>query len=94
MREGHGRGRLKITTKRTDGNIYISFDDDGAGISKENINKIFEPFFTTKPVGKGTGLGLSICRRIITEHDGRIYAESDFGRGATFIIELPIHKQW
>lgn len=90
MREAHSRGKLTITTERTDKNIHISFEDDGAGMSKENMRKIFEPFFTTKPVGIGTGLGLSISHRIITAHGGRIYAKSEFGRGATFTIELPI----
>jgi two-component system NtrC family sensor kinase len=51
---------------------------------------LFDPFFTTKGVGEGTGLGLSICHGIIAEHGGRIYAESERGRGATFIVELPV----
>jgi signal transduction histidine kinase len=54
--------------------------------------RIFEPFFTTKEVGKGTGLGLSICHGIITAHSGKIYVESELGRGANFIVELPINK--
>ncbi len=90
MTESHGEGRLIIKTETANDNIRICFKDDGAGISEENINKIFNPFFTTKEVGKGTGLGLSISHGIITEHDGRIYAESEVGKGATFVIELPI----
>ena len=54
------------------------------------MDKIFDPFFTTREVGEGTGLGLSICHGIITEHGGRIYAESKSGKGATFVVELPI----
>ena len=46
-----------------------------------------------KEVGKGTGLGLSICHGIISEHSGRIYAESQLDKGATFVMELPISKQ-
>jgi two-component system NtrC family sensor kinase len=46
--------------------------------------------FTTREVGQGTGLGLSICYGIVNEHGGRIYAESELGKGATFVVELPI----
>ena len=64
--------------------------DDGPGIPEENLRRIFDPFFTTKEEGKGTGLGLSICHGIITEHNGRIYARNVVGKGASFIIDLPI----
>jgi PAS domain S-box-containing protein len=92
MIEDHKRGVLTITTEKTSRFIRISFSDDGPGISKENLNRIFNPFFTTKEVGKGTGLGLSICHGIITDHRGVIHAESEAGKGATFIIELPINE--
>jgi len=90
MRSAHGRGKLTIKTERLDGKIRISFKDDGPGIAEENRERIFDPFFTTRETGKGTGLGLSICHGIVTEHKGRIYVESQLGRGATFIVELPI----
>jgi len=90
MSEAHGRGTLTITTERAGDIIRASFADDGPGIPKENLGHLLSPFFTTKEVGKGTGLGLSICHGIITEHGGRIYAESDLGKGATFVIELPV----
>ena len=90
MIETHGRGTLTITTERARDIIRASFADDGPGIAKENLGHMFDPFFTSKEVGKGTGLGLSICHGIITEHGGRIYAKSKLGKGATFIVELPI----
>jgi signal transduction histidine kinase len=90
MIEAHKRGTLAITTERIGDTIRASFTDDGPGISKENLGHLFNPFFTTKEVGKGTGLGLSICHGIITEHGGRIYAESKLGKGTTFVVELPI----
>ncbi len=92
MIEKNGRGTLTITTERAGDIIRASFADDGPGIAKENLGHLFDPFFTIKEVGKGTGLGLSISYGIITEHGGRIYAESELGKGATFIVELPISQ--
>jgi PAS domain S-box-containing protein len=86
----HGGGKLSIKTEQIDGNLRISFKDNGLGIAKENLERIFNPFFTTRKVGQGTGLGLSVCHGIVTEHKGRIWAESQLGRGATFIVELPV----
>jgi len=93
MLEAHQKGNLTITTERIGDFVRASFADDGPGISNENMKHLFIPFFTTKEVGKGTGLGLSICHGIITEHGGRIYAESEPGKGATFVVELPVSKQ-
>ena len=90
MIETHKRGTLTITTESIENTIKASFSDDGPGIPKENLGHLFDPFFTTKEVGKGTGLGLSICHGIITEHGGRIQAESELGKGATFVVEMPI----
>jgi two-component system NtrC family sensor kinase len=73
--------------------IEIAFIDDGPGIPAVNLHRLFEPFFTTKAVGQGTGLGLSISHGIIHDHGGRIYARSQFGQGATFIVELPVVHQ-
>jgi len=90
MTEAHQGGILTITTEKVGDIIKVSFTDDGPGIAKENLVRLFDPFFTTKKIGKGTGLGLSISHGMITEHGGRIYAESELGKGATFIVELPI----
>jgi len=90
MRTAHGGGKLSVKTEAIDNTIRISFEDDGPGIPKENLKTIFNPFFTTRKKGEGTGLGLSICRGIISSHKGMIYVESALGKGATFIIELPV----
>ncbi|HEX76347.1 MAG TPA: hypothetical protein G4O12_07205, partial [Dehalococcoidia bacterium] len=90
MKLAHGKGKLIIKTEKVDSTIKISFRDDGPGIAEENLERIFSPFFTTRKVGQGTGLGLSVCHGIIAEHEGRIYAESQLHKGATFIVELPI----
>ncbi|MEO0411784.1 MAG: ATP-binding protein [Pseudomonadota bacterium] len=73
--------------------IRLAVSDTGHGIEKENLNKIFEPFFTTKETGKGTGLGLSTVYGIVKQTGGFIFAESQPGQGATFIIYLPVHVQ-
>ena len=90
MLEAHGKGRLNIITEPMGDSVRATFADDGPGISPENMRRLFTPFFSTKEAGKGTGLGLSICHGIITEHGGRIWAESKPGNGSTFVIELPV----
>jgi len=90
MRLANGGGKLLIKTTAMDNTIQISFKDDGPGIAKKNLQRIFDPFFTTRKQGEGTGLGLSICQNIIATHDGTIYARSKSGKGATFIIKLPV----
>jgi two-component system NtrC family sensor kinase len=90
MKEAHRKGKLTITTEKVGNKVRASFSDDGPGIAPENLGHLFDPFFTTKEVGRGTGLGLSICHGIVAEHGGRIYVESELGKGATFIVELPI----
>lgn len=90
MKLAYGGGSLLIKTETIDNTIRISFEDDGPGISSENLDKLFNPFFTTREVGEGTGLGLSLCYGIIAEHSGQIYAESKPNKGATFIVELPV----
>jgi PAS domain S-box-containing protein len=90
MSLAHGKGKLLVKTEAADNTIRISFKDNGPGIAPESLERIFDPFFTTREAGQGTGLGLSICHGIISEHKGRLYAESKLGKGATFIVELPI----
>ncbi len=92
MLEAHERGRLTITTEQVGNMVRASFTDDGPGIAEENLGHLFEPFFTTKEVGKGTGLGLSISHGIISAHAGKIYAESQLGKGANFVVELPVSQ--
>ena len=91
MQEAHNGGTLVIKTELSGEMVRVSFKDDGAGISDKDLKRIFNPFFTTKEVGKGTGLGLSICHGIISQHQGNIYAESEPGKGATFVVELPVN---
>jgi len=87
---GHS-GKIEITTSHSDGQLEVSFRDNGPGIS--HPDRIFDPFFTTKEVGKGTGLGLSICYGIIRSHRGEIVARNNTdGLGCTFTVRLPAAK--
>jgi signal transduction histidine kinase len=80
--------RLTVDTAKRDGAVVISVSDRGCGISAENMSRLFDPFFTTH--SGGMGLGLSIARSIVAAHDGRIWAENNADRGATFHVSLPI----
>jgi len=90
MKEDDGAGTLRIATKAAGRTVTIAFEDTGPGMSAETVRRVFDPFFTTKDAGEGTGLGLTICYGIIEEHGGRIWAESEPGRGTRFVIELPV----
>jgi signal transduction histidine kinase len=68
----------------------VTVSDSGVGINPEDQARIFDPFFTTKEVGKGTGLGLSIVFGIVEQHQGEITVESTPGKGASFIMRLPL----
>ncbi|MFQ3574438.1 MAG: ATP-binding protein [Thermodesulfovibrionales bacterium] len=88
------KGSITVVTsqKEIEGVRYVevSFKDTGSGLPQELLNEIFKPFFTTKPRGQGTGLGLSVSNNIIKNHGGCILVESEQGKGATFIVRLPI----
>jgi len=68
--------------------VWIKINDNGCGISEQNMEHIFDPFFTTKEEG-GTGLGLSIVYGIVKDHKGDVSVESSPGKGTSFLISLP-----
>jgi signal transduction histidine kinase len=73
--------------------LSIEISDNGRGIPEEIRSKLFDPFFTTKPIGKGTGLGLSISYQIIVDrHHGKLFCDSELGKGTKFTIEIPIQQ--
>jgi signal transduction histidine kinase len=84
--------RLSVITRydATRERVRIEVADTGPGMTADVRARVFEAFFTTKPLGEGTGLGLSLCRNIIEEHGGTLEVESEPGRGATFVMDLPV----
>lgn len=89
------KGEIKIVTWCDAQFVFCQVEDNGIGISSENLNQIFNPFFTTKPTGQGTGIGLSISYDIVVNrHKGDIVVESCLGRGTKFTIKLPIQHDF
>lgn len=85
-----GKGKIKISTIFKDGAIRIMIQDNGNGMTPEQVKEIFNPFFTTKDPGKGTGLGLSISLSIIDAMHGSLEVQSLPGQGSLFIVSLPV----
>ena len=85
-------GKVTVRTRPSDDGaaVRIEVSDTGPGIDPAVLPRIFDPFFTTKPQGEGMGLGLSISHGIVADHGGRIDVDSAPGRGATFIVSLPV----
>ncbi|QQS52686.1 MAG: tetratricopeptide repeat protein [Bacteroidota bacterium] len=81
-------GKITITTFGTEDNFSIKIEDNGCGISKENLSKVFDPFFTTKDPGKGAGLGLSIAYNIFKEQNGSIELDSVLNKGTCVTIQF------
>jgi PAS domain S-box-containing protein len=82
---------ITLHLRRENELAVIEVADNGPGMTETQLKRIFEPFFTTKEVGVGTGLGLSVAYFIITNnHNGSMAAESSPGKGASFIIRLPL----
>ena len=83
-----GQLDIKTAIMEVSNKLIIKIQDSGLGIPAKDLPYIFDPFFTNKD--HGTGLGLSITHEIIKNHQGKIYVESTEGKGATFILELPL----
>ncbi|CUS96026.1 Signal transduction histidine kinase, partial [Candidatus Kryptonium thompsonii] len=85
-------GKFIIKTWRENDSFFMQFTDTGKGMPEEVKKKLFEPFVT---YGKkhGTGLGMAIVKKIVTEHKGEIFVESELGKGTTITLQLPIVQQ-
>ena len=94
LKDPSDRGSIHISTRQDGDCVEIRVTDTGCGIPEAIQPKVFDPFFTTKPVGKGTGQGLALAHAVIVKkHRGTIRVESKPGRGATFVIRLPLESQ-
>jgi signal transduction histidine kinase len=86
-----GKGELAVSTRRDGDSVEIRVSDTGPGIPEGIQSRIFDPFFTTKDHGVGTGQGLAISHDVVVKkHGGTIAFETEEGKGATFIVRLPI----
>lgn len=89
-------GKITVNMKTTDDQMILSISDQGLGIPKEDLPKIFDRFYRVDKARSraqgGTGLGLAIAKEIIKQHNGFIWAKSEYGKGSTFTIVLPYDK--
>lgn len=81
-------GSIYISTEKVLNEWKITIQDEGKGMSQEDIQRIYDPFFSTKK--EGTGLGLTICATILKDHHGRMDVSSELGKGTAFHIYLPV----
>jgi signal transduction histidine kinase len=90
-----GNKKIVVTVKRFGDDIRISIRDWGMGIATEHLDKIFTQFYRIKKDGnktQGLGLGLYLCKEFVEAHHGKIWAESEVGKGTIIHIVLPIKK--
>ncbi|MBE5787530.1 MAG: cell wall metabolism sensor histidine kinase WalK [Clostridiales bacterium] len=89
-------GQVKVTLQRIGRDARLTVTDNGPGIPKENLPHIFDRFYRVDKARSrekgGTGLGLSIVHQLVLLHGGEIHVESEEGKGASFIVELPLHQ--
>ena len=89
-------GQITVSMKTTDSQLIVSISDQGLGIPKKDLPMIFDRFYRVDKARSraqgGTGLGLSIAKEIVKQHNGFIWAKSEYGKGSTFTIVLPYDK--
>lgn len=89
-------GKITVSMKTTDSQLIVSISDQGLGIPKKDLPLIFDRFYRVDKARSraqgGTGLGLSIAKEIVKQHNGFIWAKSEYGKGSTFTIVLPYDK--
>ena len=96
IKYSNGNRWVKVSAKNGDGDIKITVEDKGIGISKKEISQIFQPFYRSKSVVDaqihGNGLGLSLIKQTVEAHGGKISVESEIGKGSRFTVHLPLNS--
>lgn len=87
------KGGITIITNRENGFIKVVVKDTGCGVKEEDLPKMFQQFMQLQRKTGGAGLGLSICKQIIKAHGGKIWVESEFGKGSSFYFTLPVKER-
>ncbi len=82
-------GTITVRVTNTKKGVKVSVSDTGAGIPKDDLPRIFTKFYQARNAKKGTGIGLALVKALVEGHKGRVYVESELGKGTTFSIELP-----
>ena len=94
MKFSHDDGIITVTATRDDKTATIAIADNGIGIAADDLPRIFDRFYradqNVDPKTAGTGLGLAIVHAITTQYGGTIAVESEFGKGSTFTLTLPL----
>ncbi|MFD1615315.1 sensor histidine kinase [Gelatiniphilus marinus] len=94
IKYSHENGTIKVSCIIEDDTVKVSVSDNGVGISQENVDRLFKLKYSQKTLGtygeKGTGLGLILVKDFIDKHNGKIWVESELGKGSTFIFTIPI----
>ncbi len=86
-------GRVRILAESRDAGLRLCVEDSGIGIPQDHLDRVFDRFHQVEDAmtrtNRGSGLGLTICQKIVENHGGRIWVESEFGKGSRFIFEIP-----
>ena len=88
---GRRGGKIVVSAREQDNSIVVCVSDSGPGIPRENLSKVFDRYWQAEDTKHtGMGLGLSIAKGIVEAHGGKIWAESELGKGCSFFFTLPL----
>jgi signal transduction histidine kinase len=92
----NSKGKINVFAEKIAENVIVTVSDNGIGIDKNIVDKLFDLTRKQSTTGtadeKGTGLGLIICKEFVEKHNGKIWVESELGKGSNFKFSIPIHN--